>query len=270
LFEKVYVSASTQLRRLFRRKVMVSSAVFVLVAQLLLAAGVVHSIYALSGPPPPADVTLHLDLDTAKGFERVRMVNNPSFGDLSEFVLRQGATGTLNITLTSFETNRTVTAALVYGGIPPFNDGWYSNAKIMPDGITYSIKPANITLVPNSTTTAVLWISAAPATPVRGYNLTVTLYLEYPIDGHYNYSDYNGYETLLTVVGGVSPINNTTSTEKVTTTSYVTETATLTRTATTTTLIEGVAESAVYAWAISATTITAILAVVLLRRRRQR
>ncbi len=264
LFDKTYVSASTQLSRLLIRKVLVLATVSVLATQILVVAGTIYVTYAITGPPPPAAVSLHLDLDTAEGFERVRTLDYPSYGDISEFVLRQGATGTFNIALTSFETNKTVTAALAYGGIPPFNHGWYRHAETIPDGITYIIEPANMTLAPNSTTTAVMRISAAPATPVRGYNLTVTLNLEYPIDVHY-YSDDRGYETLLTIEG-VSPINTTTSTEKATT-SYVTETATLTSTATTTTLIEGVAEPAVYAWAIGATTITAVLAVVLLRRR---
>ncbi len=222
-------------------------------------------MYAI-GPPPPILVESHFDLDTAKCFENVSMLDPPAsqppWGGATVFVLRRGTTGTINVTVSSSETNKTVVADLRYGNYPHFNEGrFYGN--FIPDGVTYSIEPSNITVAPRSNVSVIMWISAAPRTPIGSYNLVLSLQPDYVPPVCHDYP--HDYRTILTIIESTPPY--TTSTVMSPTT-YVTETTTYTSTATTivTTLTDLVAESSAYAWAIGTTAVATILDVILLRR----
>ncbi|OHE56234.1 MAG: hypothetical protein A3K61_03090 [Thaumarchaeota archaeon RBG_16_49_8] len=183
-------------------------AAFVLTAQLFVVAAI-YSAYALV-PPTHSDVVFHWDLDTAKGFERVMMDPGVRFSDSPVFVLRQGTTGSLNITLTSFEKQITVlVGSWKYGGIPPWNSGWSAGGGPYYrtlDGITYKFNPSNLTLTPGSHATVTMQITAAPDTEVRSYNLSVSLELT-----GINIEQV-GYSTILTIVEGNPLTANTTNT----------------------------------------------------------
>ena len=239
------------------RKILVLAIAFVLVTQILVSSEL-NSAYAFY-PPEPIDVNFHWDHDTTNGFEKV--VPDPT----PEFFLRRGTTGTINITISSTD-NVIIPVTLLYGGEARNNyNGSWGNPKNFPDGITYSIEPSNnITLTPNSTVTKTLRISAEPDTEIRSYKLSL-----YKIVTKGNRTVGIGGSTILTIIEGTSSsLTNTSSITRITA-QYVTHTTTLTTTTTETTIIEGFAEISVYAWAIGATSITSILAVVLLRRRGQ-
>ncbi len=125
--------------------------------------------FALGGPPPPIRVDIHFDLNNAKDFEKIEY-NGPDWDDITVFVLKQGATGTINITVSSSEPDKMVIANLSYGGYPHFNDGWWYN-DFLPDGVTYSFEPSNVTLAPKTNLSVIMRISASPRTPMGSYNL---------------------------------------------------------------------------------------------------
>jgi hypothetical protein len=214
-------------------------------------------------PVPRIEVDLIFNFNTTKGFERVGMLE-PPFGGTPEFVLKQNATGTINISLVNYETEESVIATLSYGGFPPFSGAWGSG-KTMADGITYVFVPSNITLSPSSETSVSLNVSAAPTTAIRSYKLSVTLNLGYTSDDIWN--EASSHSTMITIVEGTSIIVTIPTTN---TTSYITQTTTYTSTIidTETTLVEWVTESFFYLWAFAATVTTAILAVFILRRSR--
>lgn len=216
------------------------------------------------GPPPPIRVDVHFDFDTAEGFEKIEY-NGPDWDDITVFVLRQGTIGTINITLSSSETNKTVVADLRYGGYPHFNDGWWYN-DFLPDGVTYSFEPSNITITPRSNVNVIMRISSAPRTPQGSYNLVLQLQPAF-VPPFYN-DDPHSYRTILTIIESTSPYTTDTVMSP---TTYVTETITYTSTATTTvtTLTDLVAESSVYAWAIGTTVTATVLAIFLLKRSRR-
>lgn len=259
MFDKVYVSAPTKTNRLPRGKVPVLAIISILVVQAL-AASIIGSAYAFF-PISPADVVFHFDYDSAKGFEKVvRNVGTP------EFVLGRGLMGTFTVTLISRE-KEPVLAILRYGGEAVTNYRGWGELKNVPDGIIYSIVPDRLTLAPNSSSTVTVRIAATANTMLRSYDLGFYLHLE---NENGTINEGGGHSTVLTIVEGISSSpTNTTNTVKGTT-SYVTQTNTLTSATTTTvtTLIERVADPSVYTWAVGATAITAILAVVLLRKRR--
>jgi hypothetical protein len=239
------------------------AAAFVLVTQLLMVTGIIRSAQGLSGPPPPILVERHFNFDTARGFEKVGYLD-PDWGHTPVFVLRRGATGTINITVTSSESNKTVVADFVFGGYPPFNHGWVVENYI-PDGVTYSFEPSNITVAPKSNGSVIMRMSAAPGTAIRGYNLSLGFLPDYsPTE---NRSEGWGAAIILQIIESTPP--HTTSTVKIPT-SYSTQTSTYTRTvtATVTTSTDLVDESSAYIWAIGTTAVAAVFAITLLRRRR--
>jgi len=220
--------------------------------------------FALGGPPPPIGIDIHFDLETVKAFEKIEY-NGPDWDDTTVFVLKQGATGTINITVSSSEPDKMVIANLSYGGYPHFNDGWWYN-DFLPDGVTYSFEPPNITLTPKTNANVTMSISASPRTPLGSYNLVLQLQ---PAFVPPFYDDYpHNYRTILTIIESVPPFNISTLISPKT---YVTETITYTNTATTTatTLTDSAAEYSVYAWAIISTAVTTVLAVIFLRRSRR-
>ncbi len=218
-----------------RKKIVQLVAVSVLVAHLLLPAGAFVSAYALA-PPPLIDYVLHYDLDTARGFEKEAKLLSPPFGDTPEFVLGRGRTGTMNVTFTSFEKNETIQiSSFKYTGVPPWNSGWGGASgpyARTPDGITYSVEPANVTLPPGSKATVTLRIAAAPDAAIRSYNLTFALEVSKE-----TYSKQPGYSTVLTIVEGSSSTSTNTNTTNITknTTSCINQTVTTTVMITTTT-----------------------------------
>lgn len=216
------------------------------------------------GPPPPIRVEIQYDLDTATDFEEIKY-QGPNWNDITEFVLKRGTIGTINLTVSSSETNKIVVADLSYGGNLHFNDGWfYSN--FLPDGITYSFEPSLFTIPPRSNVSVIMHISAAPRTPIGSYNLVISLQPDY-VPTEYPYNPHN-YRTILTIIESTPPFTKSTV---ISPTTYVTETITYTSTSTTTitTITDQVAESSAYAWAISATAAATILSVILLRRNRK-
>lgn len=267
--------------------------------------------YAIGMPTTIINLYSSVDINSTKGFESAERIGG-RFGVTPELVLARGRTGEVNITFTSAEKNDIIHIySLKYSGVPPWNKSWDVGGipeDRTPDGITYSIKPANLTLTPGSTMTVTLQISTAPDTAIRNYSLS----LAYSVNKT-NYPDEyrSSRDTVLTIIEGVSPPTNTTNTT-MTTTSCVNQTFTLTRTITITTSntttstittaatpnlsatttstqtkgtvsttftstststttethIERVAEPSIYAWAMGATAIATALAIVLLRRKK--
>ena len=237
-------------------------AVSVLLTQILVI-GVIQAAYAFY-PMPSPEVYLDLDRSSGKGFESI----GGTF-DTPVFVLKRGNTGTVSITLSSKE-NETVHVTLSYEGDARLNYRVWSQVGNIPDGITYSIEPSgNITLAPNSSVTETIQISAAPDTAIRSYNLSLYLVLKEEGDRTIGI----GYSTTLTIVDGgsssSSSLTNTTTSNAKSTTTYVTHSTTFTSTTTTTETIlnELTADSSTYAWAVGATVVAAVLAIVALRRR---
>ncbi|MCL4437382.1 MAG: hypothetical protein M1387_11825 [Thaumarchaeota archaeon] len=283
-------------------------ATLILAAQLLLVScGAIYSSYALE-QPTHSDIDYYLDLDNAKGFDKVMMNPDVKYSNVPVFVLKQGTTGTFNIIFTSYEKQLTVyIGAWKYGGIPPWTNGWFTGGPSFrtPNGITYNFTPSNLTLAPSSHGTVTMQITAAPDTTVRSYNLSLSLYVT-----GINIEE-TSYPTILTIVNGntstittsittntsctSSSINRTitstvTSTRTVTVTSTGNSTTTMSTAATpnlptitstsatgnalttfTSTVTEisteRVTEPLVYAWAIGATAVAAVLAIVILRKR---
>lgn len=160
------------------KKQLVLAAILLLIIQLVVAvlatSNVIPSAYAL-GAPPPIRVAINIDTNTAQGFEKI---DHGAYNFL-EFVLARGRTGVVNVTFTSLEDrygeNETFDMpSMWYGGVAGSNfSNWASN-KDIPEGITASIEPQNITLAPGSRATVTMRITAAPDTAIRSYNLSVT------------------------------------------------------------------------------------------------
>jgi hypothetical protein len=289
-------------------KVLLHVAALILAVQLLLVScGAIYSSYALE-QPTHSDIDYYLDLDNAKGFDKVMMNPDVKYSNVPVFVLKQGTTGTFNIIFTSYEKQLTVyIGAWKYGGIPPWTNGWFTGGPYFrtPDGITYNFTPSNLTLAPSSHGTVTVQITAAPDTTVRSYNLSLSLYVT-----GINIEE-TSYPTILTIVKGntsttttstttnatctstlinrtitttvtstrtiiVTSSNNSTSTtistgatpNLSTTRTPTTETVSTTLTSTiTSTSTERVTDSSIYAWAIGATVIATVFAIVLLRKR---
>ncbi len=277
---------------LHRRTILVFATVLVLATQpllVVLADNLFHSAYALGPPPPSIGITFHFDSNTAKGFEK--FVLNDDNPQAPEFVLGRGRTGTMNITFTAFKETESIkendTARIPsvwYGGSTATN--FYqggSSSKDLPNGITTSVEPQNITLAPGSKATVTLRISAAPDAEIRKYSLQFSFRFMTP---SYPRGMTASDSTVLTVVEGTAPTTITTittttaiSTTEVTATSYVnrtltetfTQTITSTSTATLSSLLTTTATNAIkqamdsstYAWAASATIAAVVLAAVL-------
>ncbi|MBI2938404.1 MAG: hypothetical protein HYY22_09370 [Thaumarchaeota archaeon] len=202
------------------------------------------------------------------------MLGSP-FTGTPELVLKRGTVGSFNLTLASNE-NKTVLATLGFGGIPPYNYGW-GQAVSLPSGITYTIEPRNnITIAPRSYVTATIRIAATNDTAIRSYNLTFSVFLQ---RSDTKYED-RGYSSVLKVIDTPPATSNTNvtssySTMTITFTSTATTTLTVTdrvttapsMTTTTETITTRETDFLAYAWAIGATVVAAILAVVSLRRR---
>ncbi|MCL4435607.1 MAG: hypothetical protein M1503_01125 [Thaumarchaeota archaeon] len=234
---------------LLKKNMLVLALALVLTTQLLVSSELNSADAITGGAYPSIRVDLKTDRDNAKGFESI----GGTF-DTPVFVLKRGNTGTINITLSSRE-NETVHVALKYGGDASINYRYWGSPKNIPDGITYSFEPSvNFTLAPYSSVTKTLRISASKDTAIRNYNLTLDLILEKvnPILETGVQEEDHGHSTSLTIID-ITPTTTLTST---TTTTIATR------------LTEGAVEPLVYAWAIGATAIAAILAVVVLRRSR--
>ena len=253
-----------------RKKILLVLAVALILVTQVLASSVIYSVYALV-PPDDSKVIFHWDLDTVKGFEKTGWWHE----DSPIFVLRQGMTGSFNITLTSFEDERTVLVGpWRLGGNPPYDKGWGMQFG-PPDGISYSFEPNGTSLAPGAKATTTIRITAAPDTEIRGYNLTVIVELRNGVT-----HEEQGHSTILTIVEAGNPLTTTSSivASNVTTT---TTTVTITQTSTTTfpttitntvtsTSAERVADTSIYAWAASATVAAAVFAVVVLLLQRRR
>lgn len=205
-----------------RKKQLIAAALLVvLVAQLVFASIIIFpNTYALG--PPSIRIYQNWDLDTSKGFEKVTMDTSHY---TPTFVLTRGASGSINITLTSGESTP-VPLRIWYGGLHPYTGYWTPNANMsmLPNGITYTIEPyrsGNVTVTPNINTTAILRISATSDAEVRKYNLFLTVIAGGGLE------DY-GYPTVLTIVEGNAPNTNkntTTTTGTLTVTSNTVLTA---------------------------------------------
>lgn len=269
------------LTRVRKKRILQLVTVSILVAQLLLPVNVILSAYALA-PPPGKMSVFHYDFDTANGFDKEVKMLGDDIGNTPVFVLRRGATGTMNITFTSIEENDTVRIPSIwYAGNAATNyRDWISESIDLPNGITVSIEPQNVTLTPGSKATVTMRISAARDTEIRSYNLSFSFY-EKTENGIPGSGASDG--TVLTIVEGTTPLTTTTTTSvttsnvdrTVTTTSTQTSTSTSTTTlstiftsTTTTTLTERASELSTYAWAVvGAIAIAAVLALALLRRK---
>lgn len=275
-------------------------ATLVIMFQLLsLVESASHNTYGLTGNFPAYFFDMDIETSTIRGFEKV--VQHPQHPNTPDFVLERGRTGTVNLTFTSTEENRTVRVfSIEYGGIPPYNYGWSGSPRYLPDGITASFEPQNLTLPPRSKATVTMRISAAPDTEIRRYNLTLLYRLG---ETEIVQGAGAGHSTILSIVGETlqSTTNTTNTTTKITcinqtvtttrtitvtssnsttrtittaatpnlsaTTSTPTTVSTTFTSTTTTTSTKQIADSSIYAWAIGATAVAVILAVVALRRR---
>ena len=121
---------------------------------------------------------IKIDIDSSEGFVSVE-------GPPYKLVIRQGDTGSINITLRRMYTNKTLWILLrLYGIGPDFNKsipGLYPGQSL-PSGVTYAINPSLVRLSTDDKYTATLVIYVSPNTTPRSYKLSLDSILIYPVE----------------------------------------------------------------------------------------
>ncbi len=125
------------------------------------------------GVPIPV-FRMEVDLDSAEGFEEVAPRSPPS--GFPKLTIRQGSTGTIQMSLRRQYTDDTLHILLWLQGIAPDFDKWVigfvGNAGL-PDGITYAINPTVFELTSNDVHNATLNIAISPIARTGSYKLTI-------------------------------------------------------------------------------------------------